>query len=290
MIIKNIYHRHIPTNIRIQFKNFRENAIKQINELFIQTFDPSVRNMASRLSNFRGLYRGNRCFIMGNGPSLNLMNLDLFKNEYIWGSNRCYLLFDRIDWRPTFYVAVDKRVVPDNAKEINNLVVELPSTKFFIPYNFRYNKILKSRNNLFWFNETPYSENGKAFDNFSLEPSISMSGVRTVTLSSLQLAVYFGFNPIYLIGCDTSYSIPTNVHVENNNSEFLISIEDNDLNHFVPNYFGYGKKWHNPHVDRMIKHYEESYEVCNSINIEIFNATVGGNLKVFPRVNYLDLF
>ena len=55
-------------------------------------------------------------------------------------------------------------------------------------------------------------------------------------------------------------------------------------------YFGAGKKWHDPHVDRMFKHYEEANIVCKSIGINIYNATIGGKLEVFPRVNYLDLF
>ena len=58
---------------------------------------------------------------MGNGPSLNKMDLSLFKSEYVWASNRAYLLFDRIKWRPSYYVAVDKRVIPDNYEEINSI-------------------------------------------------------------------------------------------------------------------------------------------------------------------------
>jgi hypothetical protein len=150
--------------------------------------------------------------------------------------------------------------------------------------------IFESHDNVYWFDETPHIPTGSPYDNFSLNPSKSLIAVRTVTISALQLAVYLGFKNIYLIGCDTSYKIPKNVIFEDDNKDLIKSIENNDENHFSSDYFGSGKRWHNPHVDKMISQYKEAYEVCKSKNINITNATVGGNLEVFPRVNYLELF
>jgi len=62
----------------------------------------------------------------------------------------------------------------------------------------------------------------------------------------LQLAVYLGFNPIYLIGCDTTYSIPSTVQKVDKVGDKLISTHDDDPNHFSSKYFGKGSKWHNP--------------------------------------------
>jgi len=221
---------------------------------------------------------------MGNGPSLNKMDLELLRDEYVWGSNKIYYLFDRISWRPQFYTAVDLRVVPDIAREIEKLTQEMPDCSFFIPLQFRIDGVLRSRKNLFWIPEVPET------DTFSFDISKWVASVRTVTLTALQLAVYMGFNPIYLIGCDTSYSVPKTVLYENENPDQLISTADDDYNHFDPSYFGKGSKWHEPHVDRMISHYKISKDYCDQINVKIINATVGGNLEVFPQENYNDLF
>lgn len=277
-------------NIRSPLYRLKKRTLASFNQALIRFVDPSIFCLTSRLESLRGIYRGCRCFIMGNGPSLNFMNLDLFKNEFVWGTNRCYLVFDRITWRPGFYVAVDKRVVPDNAQEINKLVGDLPATRFFFPVSFRYRKTIKSKRNLYWFHEKVYCQGGSPPDNFSLDPPTVVSGVHSVTITALQLAVFLGFNPIYLMGCDTAYTIPSDVMVEKNDHNLLVSVRNNDFNHFCPDYFGEGKKWHMPHVERMVKQYEESFEVCSARNINIINATVGGNLEVFPRVNYLDLF
>jgi hypothetical protein len=246
--------------------------------------DHNVREMSGRLKSLEGKYKGHRCFIMGNGPSLNKMDLELLKNEFVWCSNKIYLLFDKISWRPTFYTAVDTRVVPDIANEIVEQVNNLTKTQFFFPVQFRYKNILNSESNVYWFPES------RKTDTFSLNASKWVAGVRTVTISALQLAVYMGFNPIYLIGCDTSYRVPTSVKFDGGSSDLLISVYDDDPNHFDNRYFGANSKWHDPHVDRMIKHYQISKEICDLKNVKVYNATVGGNLDVFPRVNYIDLF
>ncbi len=283
-----IYRRTISLPLRKKIYKFRKGIIKDTKTLLLN-FDKLYRERKSRLRNLEGVFSGNRCFIMGNGPSLNKMDLSLFENEYVWGSNRCYLLFDQIKWRPKFYIAVDKRVVPDNAEEINNLRFILKDSFLFFPSIFRYNKVIKSSEKVYWFDEHTLNDENLPYSMFSLDPAEFLYTVRTVTISALQLAVYFGFNPIYLIGCDTNYTVPKNVIFENDNKDLIISTKD-DPNHFHKDYFGNGKKWHEPHVDRMIINYEQSKKVCDEINVQVYDATVDGKLQVFPKINYLDLF
>lgn len=251
--------------------------------------DPTLRHMRRRLADLRGRYAGERCFIMGNGPSLNKMQLELFENEFVWGSNRCYLLFDRIAWRPAFYVAVDTRVVPDIAHEIGELQAQLNATQFFFPVFYRLRGILHNSHNTFWYPQRPLIEDDDPFHAFSTDATRGVYGVRTVTVAALQLAVHLGFNPIYLIGCDTSYSLPLTVRYEDGNPDHLVSTRDDDPNHFDPRYFGAGRRWHEPHVDRMIDHYERAKRASDTIGVEVYNATVGGKLEVFPRVDYRSL-
>ncbi len=287
--IRKIYQKILPIKFRIRFNLMRRNSRRKIVSTYVNLIDKNVSTLSQRLESLNGAFKYQRCFIMGNGPSLNKMNLDHLKNDYVWGSNRCYLLFDKIQWRPKFYVAVDKRVVPDNANEINKLCKKMPESHFFYPVEFRFERILQSAKNVYWYKEIPMSEDNIPYSMFSTNPSVFVYSVRTVTIAMLQLAVYLGFNPIYLIGCDTSYTIPKTVLYENGNSDSLISTE-NDPNHFDPSYFGIDKKWNDPHVDRMIFHFEQAKRICEEQRIQVINATIGGNLNVFPRVNYMELF
>ena len=59
-----------------------------------------------------------RCFILGNGPSLKKTNLALLENEYTFGLNRIYLLFDQLGFSTTYYVAVNHLVIEQCANEI----------------------------------------------------------------------------------------------------------------------------------------------------------------------------
>lgn len=252
--------------------------------------DLNLLSYRRRLESFKGKYRGRRCFIMGNGPSVNFTPLDMLDGEYVWGHNRCNLLFKRISWRPSFYVAVDARVVPDNADEINSMIESLPATFFFFPMIYRLNKILKSAPNTYWYKEVTISDDNLPEGHFSLDVSRYVRSVRTVTIASLQLAVYLGFNPIYLIGCDTDYKVPDEVHYEDDQKEFIVSLGDSDVDHFAPNYFGTGKKFHQPHPERMFFSYLQVKKLCDQINVQVYNATVGGKLEVFPRMIFETLF
>ncbi len=288
-MITNLYKRAVPKEFRDMLHRTGRNAGATASTAFAYLRYPDLWAYSKRLTSLKGAYRGKRCFIMGNGPSLNQMDLRVFEKEMVWGSNRCYLLFDRINWRPAFYTAVDKRVVPDIADEINNLTSSLTATQYFFPTVFRVNSILKSRKDVYWFKEVKQDKDNSPFGMFSKDPGEKVFRVHTVTITALQLAVFFGFNPIYLIGCDTSYSIPKGVIVEGD-AAALTSTLDNDTNHFDPTYFGKGRKWNDPKVERMFQHYEAAKQACDSLGVQVYNATVGGKLEVFPRVNYLDLF
>ena len=242
-----------------------------------------------RLAPLKNRYFGQRCFIMGNGPSLNEMELDRFANEHVWCTNRAYLLFDRISWRPGFYTSGDRRVVPDIADELSELPKILPKTMFFWPLAVRRAAGLPPSSNVYWFREEMVDLESAQKRGFSRDCADYVVHPCTVTITALQLASYLGFDPIYLIGCDTNYVIPKSTKVDKENDYLLTSTEDDDPNHFDSSYFGTGAKWHSPHPEYMLRHYECVEEMCRPEGPRIFNATVGGKLEVFPRVNYLDV-
>ena len=266
----------------------------------IGRLNPFLIENYQKLQNLKNKYSGNRCFIMGNGPSLNRIDLEKLKNEHVWGMNRCYLLYDKITWRPQFYTAVDDLVVPDIFEELNDLVRQNLDTLFFFPDNFFYTKVIKNKNNIVWFRHRG-TDNNKGEDGyFSCKPSHYVRISNTVTLTAMQLAVYMGFNPIILIGCDMKFVLPDHIITHGNvfdsgtgesiSGYNITSIRDNDPNHFDPSYFGAKRKWHTPNVRGMINGYKNANIVCKRLGIEVINATQGGELEVFVRNNFDDLF
>lgn len=252
---------------------------------------PCPRFEIERVQRLHNQYLGDRIFIMGNGPSLNETPLERLEGEYTFGTNRIYLLFDRIAWKPTFYTTLDWRVTPDNLDEINRL----DGMTFFFPYRFR--GLLRKGEDVFWYwsRYGPHGDGRSVEDRFSYDMTRGVCPGGTVTVAAIQIAYYLGFDPIYLIGCDTDYVIPDTVRQSGPEAFgdgvglYLESTQDDDPNHFDPCYFGKGQKWHNPNVPEMIKGYENCKRAIEAQGRRIYNATVGGKLEVFDRVDVATL-
>ena len=282
------YRSIVPPRWRHKINRVRYNGRGRSRTLQYVLGDAQFRDKRTRLAELADKYKGERCVIMGNGPSLNKMNLSVFDNEFVWASNRAYLLFDRISWRPSFWVSVDRRVVPDIADELLELQLSLSEAMFFFPDVFLLTGILESRPNTWWFYERRDEQNFP-YGVFSLDVPSYVASAHTVTITSIQLAVHLGFNPIYLIGCDTEYLVPPSSISERGNPEHLLSQANDDPNHFDPRYFGTGRRWHQPHPDLMLKHYAQVRQVTDTIGVSVYNATVGGALEAFDRVDYSQL-
>ena len=262
--------------------------------------NPSLRANYQQLKSYRNTFSGDRCFIMGNGPSLNETPLENLEDEYVWGLNRCHLLFDRISWRPKFIAAVDDVVIPDIADEFQDVITTYPDISFFFPEDFYRREVLASNTNVSWFRHRPMDPLQGASGYFSYNVACYLRVPHTVSITALQLAAYMGFNPIYLIGCDTSYTIPENVDAEGTTFDpasgdkiegyVITSKTNNDPNHFTPEYFGAGSKWHHPNVKGMLFGYQMAKECCERRGIDVFNATIGGGLDVFSRIDFSTPF
>jgi hypothetical protein len=55
---------------------------------------------------FRNKHKEERCDIIGNGPSVNKIDLSFLKDEIAFGMNRIYLGFEKYDFTPTYYASV----------------------------------------------------------------------------------------------------------------------------------------------------------------------------------------
>ena len=255
-------------------------GLRRVKELYSRELDRLYR---PKLESIKKSRTAKRCFIIGNGPSLNETDLSLLEGEVTFATNGFFLKSSDLNWSPTYYVVEDHLVAEDRAREINSL---RGSTKLF-PANLRY--ILEPDAHTVFFEHCKRVSYPHGFD-FSFEATSNTFAGGTVTYTCLQLAAYFGFEEIYLIGVDASYVIPSDAELSGASRVKEIDMKSDDPNHFHPDYFGKGKRWHEPNVDIMIEAYAEAKRACDAKGIKIANATVGGKLEVFPRVAFESLF
>jgi hypothetical protein len=78
---------------------------------FSGVMDPRLRRSSARLATLRDRHRGQRCFILGNGPSLLRTDLGRLRRETTFGMNRIYLHFPQMGFATTYYVAVNTLVI-----------------------------------------------------------------------------------------------------------------------------------------------------------------------------------
>ncbi len=224
------------------------------------------------MRDFKAIHSGRRCWIVGNGPSLNLMNLAPLRDEITFGMNCIFLGFDKFGFRPTYYTVEDNFVAEDNRREIDALTGMVK----FLPQDLGY--CLSNGPHTCWVN---FVRRYAPYPQFSADAADKVYWGSTVTYLAIQLAYFMGCDPIYLIGVDFDYTVPAYAQGQEE-----ITSREEDMNHFHPAYFGPGKRWHHPRLDRVLPSYALAQEFLTRQGRRIFNATAGGKLEVFPRADY----
>jgi hypothetical protein len=66
--------------------------------------------------------------------------------------------------------------------------------------------------------------------------------------------------------------------------------QGDDPNHFHPGYFGKGFRWQLPDIEAWEMAYAMSRRAYEQDGREVVDATIGGKLQVFKKVDYASLF
>ena len=214
-----------------------------------------------------------RAFVIGNGPSLKHAPMERLRGEFTIACNRFNLL--GLDWDPTWWIMADvkhedgwwdwedllSRKSAFVFREQDRPVIE-PLKRSGVVYASRCEHIGGEHVPTEWHLPEPCEYGG----------SISIG---------LQVAASMGRNPIYLVGCDLyQYRGP----------------EVSDINHFHPDYCPYkirkstGEEMITPKMwaatnHRLVIGHEIARRSAQAMGIEIYNATAGGALEVYPRVS-----
>ncbi len=234
------------------------------------TFHPWRRDSIQRLAELRDRHKGKRCFLIGNGPSLKQTDLSKLKNEYTLGQNRIYLAFPELGFTTSYYLSVNDLVIEQSAADIQSLIMPR-----FI--GWRGHKWIKPQDNLY-FVHTTYTGEKFAKD---IRGRIWEGG--TVTYTSLQVAYYLGFSQVILVGVDHNY-------VTQGKPNATVVSQGDDPNHFNPNYFGKGFRWQLPDLLQWEDAYRLARRTYEADGRCVQDATIGGKLQVFDKVDYNSLF
>lgn len=216
------------------------------------------------ITNFKNCHLGQRCFLLGSGPSLSSMDLSGLKSEITFSCNRGYLLFEKLGFPTTYWALEDSLDYEQWGKGFEEL---LGPTKFVaedIPFKGNYCKV-------------PFIRDLNC-EKFSNEPPFYFGG--TVMYMMLQLAAYMGCSSAYLLGNDFKWG---NTYALLDDSKLVTPAQD--TYHFDPNYWPEGSRSFPPQPERMRKAFFNAL----GRGINIVNVTPSSLLDVFEKANYVDV-
>lgn len=238
-----------------------------------------IRSLPDRRywKSLKNKHKGKAGFVIGNGPSLKIEDLTMIKEgDFVSiASNKVYLAFEKTDWRPNYFTVADTLVWDKIKKEIHADIktVHIPSylTKKSCNVDSKYWRALRN----------DYEINLK---NISKDISIGAYCGSTITYQNIQIAIHLGLNPIYLVGCDHSYAGEKNIIADK-------AIKQSEhKTHFVEGYRKTGELVLPASIEKMTASYKIAKLFADKNNIRIFNATRGGYLEVFDRIDISDIF
>lgn len=205
------------------------------------------------LPDFKDKHKNQRCFILGTGPSINYQKISYLKNDIVIGVNSIY-------HHPiicSYMVVSDQAVWNAHSDNILRRAERDRTTVFTcMPSVMVHQNVVDCL-----IRKKDLADSDPA-DWEEIEKGVFRSG--SVVVAALHLAYYMGFNEVFLLGCDCHYEAKKHF-----DGSPVAGIEKTNWN-------------------RVFKQYEAVKTLYG--DRKIINATLGGNLEVFPRKTIQDIF
>lgn len=239
-------------------------------------------------------HKGRRAFVLGNGPSLRVEDLDRLQGEITFASNKIYLAFDQTEWRPTYYTVADYLVAANNCDIISNLDLfalfpsQLEQFGCALTRGLWYEELFD--NKFIDYLDEPARDRYEFF--FSRDVRMGVQGGYTVIYHQLQLAYYMGIRELYLLGVDFFFNIPTKTVVDDRfySQTYRYALESQgEVNHFHPDYRKPGEKWAMPRLDLQYQMFRTARQVFERDDGLLFNASRQTALTALERVCLEDV-
>lgn len=242
--------------------------------------------------NYKDIALGKRCFILGNGPSLNNINLELLQKEDVFTVNQINrsTIFNKIN--PKYHCIADVDFFfldnkdPVEAERLK-YIKELQYNKNLVcifPYDSKsFFDSIKFSNKTIFYN---YFQDATKKEIKSIDMRRGIPSIRTVVQVAIYSAIYFGYKEIYLLGVENTnyYSIINKIeqtdnveksHVYNYTKaerEAIIRKNNSQNNESIFENF-----YH------MFKIYDNINHYCKNNKVLIKNLTGSGILDVFEQ-------
>lgn len=245
--------------------------------------------------------KGGTCFILGNGPSINSQNLTLLADKETFVMNNFWKHPQYKIIRPKYLLAGELSSYSQNKRpEIGG--VDLPSSDPIISQTPETILILNSiaknfidQNKLFLQNSVYYVLQQGPMDDklsFNIDPTKPLPFPKNSAILAIILAVYMGFETIYLLGCEHDFlAYPANKSYAGFRGFYD---KQQNLSQKVSDDPRYKDTRYEDMIVSCLKLFRNYRLLAEKITkqypqIKIYNATPNSFLDVFPTINFEDI-
>lgn len=282
------------------------------NLLYPKALNFRYREILKQNRQLKNIHRGGRCFILGNGPSINSVDLNLLKNDQVFVVND-FIRHPQLE-KLNFvnYVMADTAFFNTkspsdyfgkNLQEKSNRLYK--NTKLFL--NALGQNLIKERK-LFQNQNVYYLSTHGSFNEyfgFNIEIDKTIPFPKNVILACLIIATYMGFETIYLLGVEHNFLTYHFRHDSAKDPKYIynmkyfygtVSGSANDAETEQRKLLSQRtlKSTYEAEVARirqLFKSYRLFYEKVKKISpkTKIYNATPNSYLDVFPYIELKDI-
>lgn len=234
---------------------------------------------------FRDRHKGQRCFVIGNGPSLNKQDLSPLAQEITFVTNSFHLHPIVGDaWQPSYYLLTDPEYFTGDFDPsfFQELTERIKSAPFIVPHFAR--EFLEKTGALPP-ERTYFIAITEAEEDYAEKPDLTgvVPGMQTVVQLAMLAAMYMGCSHIYLLGMDHDWLSHGGEHVNFYSEEEAESQPDGNIR-------GWDYRSMMEAVLNMWRIYGMLRRIAQAQDVRIINVTHGGFLDVFERGSYEQLF
>lgn len=270
--------------------------------LFLTGVSNQEKKSLARNIEFKDMYKDQKCFILGNGPSVKNMDLSVLVDEKVFTVNQFTRTKIYKEIKPSFHLWSDERFFKLNENDKGDMEIlsdmknaKISTSKPIVFYKISAKKMIEKYKLDSVLNIYYYSDNLIFDDKYKKEVDMcrSIPWFPTVVQYAIFFAIYMGFSEIYLLGCECSGILNFIKEKDNNsfinNYSYTYELNKNEQHNFrkaieprtsAQEFIGHYK---------VFKYYEYLIKYCRKHNVKLVNCTPGGLLDSIPRCEFKDV-
>ncbi|MCM1233273.1 MAG: DUF115 domain-containing protein [Ruminococcus flavefaciens] len=273
-----------------------ENIYKD--KVLFAKMDSKEKNILKQNRKYKDSYKNKKCFIVGNGPSVNQIDFSSLEKELVITVNEMFRHKDFDKLHSNFHFIADPAYLKLNKRKQeegriiekmqqlskNNTILFFPIEGLNIARHYGWQDKLKIRyfsSKLFFYDG--YKE--------PIDFTRYIPGFQAVIQWAIAFAAYMGCNEIYLLGCDAT-NIVTDISLflkKDTDLTYAYDLSEEDAEIVRKKHRSNGLEYTLYGYWKIVHLFSELYLYCKKNGIRLYNCSEESILNCIPKKNFKSI-